>query len=673
MTPPTVTSPVRRPPAPRTERPGDPGRATPDAPPDATPAPEAQAPEAQAPAAPAPADPHTSPLPPDAPAPRRVRAIDGLRGLAVSAVVLYHLFPALLPGGYLGVDVFFVISGFVITASLVHSRRVEGRPRLVRFWVRRAQRLLPALAAVLLVASAGAALVGDRVSGRLREQLLAALTFTSNWFQAGADFSYFDHTDPPLLQHLWSLAVEEQFYLAWPLLLLVLLALVRRPRARVVVVLAAAAASAGAMAWLYTPGEDPSRLYFGTDTHGFGLLLGAAAALAVPLLADDRAPTSGSRTLRAVQQVATHPLTAVVTMLTILAALARLADDRPETYRGGIALVSALTALLLIGFVTRSGGPVRAVLATPLMVWLGERSYGLYLWHWPVLVLVRGAFPEAPAAVRGAVVIYLTLLAASLSWRYLERPVLRHGFRGAGRRAAAAVRRDLRARGPVLVAVTTALVGCAAWGVVHAPERGQVEASVLAGQRALAEAGDLGTGGPDAVPTPEEPAEPLLAGATPAEIGAQTVVVGDSVALASAPGLLAAMPGIGVDAAVGRQLAEAAGVLTALRDADRLRPFVVVALGTNGDFAGHQLDAVLDVIGPDRRLVLVTAHGDRDWMPTVNAKLLAFAELHPEVALARWDQTSAQVTDFAPDGIHPDEQGGGVFAQTVLDALRTLR
>ncbi|MFW6773585.1 acyltransferase family protein [Nocardioides sp. CPCC 205120] len=595
--------------------------------------------------------------------PRRVRAIDGLRGLAVAAVVIYHLSPGHVPGGYLGVDVFFVISGFVITAALVQQRRVEGRVRLGRFWVRRTQRLLPALGTLLLVVSAGAALVGPSVSGRLREQVLAALTFTGNWFQARAEFSYFDHTDPPLLQHLWSLAVEEQFYLVWPLALLALLALVRRPRTRVLVVAAGALASAGAMAVLHTPGEDPSRLYFGTDTHGFGLLLGAAAALAVPLLTG---PPSSPR-VAAVQRAVTSPVVPVVAALGVTAAVVRLPDDHPVAYQGGIAIVSALTALLLVGLVVRRGGPVRAVLATAPVVWLGERSYGVYLWHWPLLVLLRAAFPDAPAALRAALVVALTLLAATLSWRYVERPVLRHGFRGAARRGWAVLARDLRVRGSVAGVVLVTLVVVAGHGLRTAPERGEVEDLVRAGQEALAGAGTSGGNPVGAVPLP-----PSLAGATPAEMGAQTIVVGDSVTLAAAPGLLAEMPGVGVDAAVGRQLAEAPAIVRALREAGRLRPYLVVALGTNGEISTADLLGVVREMGEGRRLVLVTAHGERDWMPGVNETLHAFTQAHPWIGLARWDAAVPQVTDFAADGIHPGEQGGTVWARTVADTLRAL-
>lgn len=634
-----------------------PSRPTPQVAPPQSPDPGPEAPRSK--------DPHTAPLPPGAAPPRRVRAVDGLRALAVAAVVVYHAWPAVLPGGYLGVDVFFVISGFVITASLVHVRRADGRPRLGRFWVRRAQRLLPALAALLLTIAALAAVVGDAVTVRLREQLLAALTFTGNWYQAGSDVSYFDEAQPPLLQHLWSLAVEEQFYLVWPLLLVALLAVVRRPRTRVLVVALGALASAGAMAWLFAPGDDPSRLYFGTDTHGFGLLLGAAAALAVPLLAT---PPSHPG-LALVQRCARSRVLPIAAAAVVVVAMARLADDLTLTYRGGIAGVCVATALLLVSLLVRPGGPVRRLLAQPVVVWVGVRSYAIYLWHWPVLVLLDAAFPTASPHLRGALTVYLTLLAAALSWRYVEQPVLRHGFRGAGRRLQAAVRRDAAVRGPLLVLATLTLVVAAGSGLRAAPDRGEVESLVLAGQ-AAADGSAPAPLDPDAQDAPPTPAP--LADAGPAEIGAQTIVLGDSVTLASANALLAELPGVAVSAEVGRQMDEAPALVDGFRAEGSLRPYLVVALGTNGAFDPATLDRLVDAAGPDTRLVLVTAHGDRDWMGGVNRDLLAYAEAHPAVGLARWDRASAYVPDFASDGIHPGDEGGVVFARLVADTLRAL-
>ena len=208
----------------------------------------------------------------------RFRGLDGLRALAVLLVMAFHLLPGPVPGGYLGVDVFFVISGFLITGLLLRERDATGRIHLGSFWGRRARRLLPALALLLLVCCAAAlALGGDRLLD-LGRQVLGAATFSSNWLSIGAGSSYFAESAPELFRNLWSLAVEEQFYLFWPFAVL-LIALIPRRSLRFWLLVTLAVASALAMALLYSPSVDPTRVYYGTDTHSFGLALGAALAV----------------------------------------------------------------------------------------------------------------------------------------------------------------------------------------------------------------------------------------------------------------------------------------------------------------------------------------------------------------------------------------------------------
>ncbi len=209
---------------------------------------------------------------------RRYAGLDGLRAIAVLLVIAFHLLPGAVVGGYLGVDVFFVISGFLITALLLRERKATGGIKLGAFWARRARRLVPALVLLLLVCCAVALAVGGDRLLHLGRQVLGALTFSSNWLSVAAGASYYDSSAPELFRNLWSLAVEEQFYLIWPFAVL-LLVLIRWRVLRVVLLLMVAAASATAMALLYSPTVDPTRIYYGTDTHSFGLALGAALAM----------------------------------------------------------------------------------------------------------------------------------------------------------------------------------------------------------------------------------------------------------------------------------------------------------------------------------------------------------------------------------------------------------
>ncbi len=553
-----------------------------------------------------------------APTPTHLAGLDGLRALAVTAVVVFHAFPGLLPGGYVGVDVFFVISGFLITTLLLREREAEGRIRLGRFWLRRARRLLPALAIVIAVSGAWALLLGGDALAGLSWQVLGAATFSSNWLLIAHGGGYFEEASPELFRTFWSLAVEEQFYLLWPLLLLLVLRLPRRLRAGVLV--AAGIASAVVMAVLASTDAAATRVYYGTDSHAFGLALGAALALA-------GRPTGRWR---------------VPAALVGLAAVLLLAATLPEplAYRGGLALAAAATALVLLGAESPLG---RALDVAPLR-WLGRRSYAVYLWHWPLLVLLGQTLPDAPAVLIGSAAIAGSLAASAVSYRFVELPIRRDGFRAQLPR----LRRPVAACAAV---VLLALTGMTAAAVASDP--GEVEA-----QQEVAQ-------GVDAVAAPVEPA--ALPG------GDQIVAIGDSVMLAAAPELHAAYPGILVDAVVSRQMRQLPEIVAGMVEQGTMRDTVVLGLGTNGSITRGTLEEVVDLLPSDVRVVVVNVQAPRDWVDGVNRELEQFALEHRNVELANWRDAIAPRLDLlGRDRIHPADEGAKVYVGAVTDALQRL-
>lgn len=600
------------------------------------------------------------------PLPRaRYAGLDGLRAVAVTLVVVYHLFPDWwMRGGFLGVDVFFVISGFLITSLLLREHDRSGRIALGRFWRRRARRLLPALLLVLTVCSSTAWLIGGDVLVGLGRQLLGALVFGYNWTAVVDGADYFGTGGGELFRNLWSLAVEEQFYLVWPPLLLALLLL---PRAwmRAGAALAAAAASAVWMAIVVASGAtDPltlgarvTRAYFGTDTHAFGLLLGVAVA--ITWRAVERREREWMRR-RAVHGAVLGVGAAALAGLILLAT----ADQSPNTatFPGALAVASILSAFVIVTGVW-PGSWLGTALDIPPLRWVGERSYGLYLWHWPVLVLLVAAAQRTsvgspfPVWV-GVAALVITVALSTLSYRLLEVPMRRRGVRrviGDILRASTADARR-RARTVALAALALLLVSGTGVAVASAPSVSSAEAVVAAGMDALKQrppAADAGQDAGDAVVA-----------------GDEVTAIGDSVMLASAPSLLAALPGADVDAVVSRQMSAAPDILRSLSDSGRLREFVVLGLGTNGAISPRTLDRVLEAIGPDRQLVLVTASAPRTWIAGVNADIAAFARTHRGVQVADWQSAIAPHLDLlAGDEVHPGDAGGRIYADTVVSAL----
>lgn len=595
----------------------------------------------------------------------RVAGLDGLRAIAVIVVLLFHLTPGYAIGGYLGVDIFFVVSGFIITRLLLTEHLTTGGIRLGAFWVRRARRLLPALVLLLLVISTAALALGGDVLVGLGGQLASSLTFSSNWYFIVTGSDYFAHTAPELFRNLWSLAVEEQFYLLWPVVLMfVVLRLSRGGRMALLATLTAA--SALAMGLLLVPGS-PTSVYYGTGTHAFGLTLGALLAVG-----SRSWPTRALEWRRGVRVGLGAAGGAALAGLLVLSAI--MPGEADWTYRGGLFAVAVLTSVLIAAFLVPGSLLARTVDAQPLR-WIGERSYGIYLWHWPVFVLLAAALPAwiadaGLAWVLGGAAALITFGAAALSFRFVETPIRRDGFRVAWRAWTSGWRRSRLAAVASVVALVLLAGGVAGTtaALVLQPSASEVERRVQAGEDALRE-----TPRPTTSPAPAPDATPEPGGPPPQLSGEQITAVGDSVMLAAVPELQEAYPGIQIDAAVSRQMSTAPEILRGLRDADSLRPVVVVALGTNGSIGDETLAEIREVIGPERELVLVTAQAPRGWIPGVNQQLASFAWQYRNVELADW-HTAIQphLGELARDQVHFGHVGATIFTGAITEALQRL-
>lgn len=356
---------------------------------------------------------------------RYMPGLDGLRAIAVLAVIAFHEQFSWAPGGLLGVALFFTLSGYLITDLLLSRWLATGRAHLANFWARRARRLLPALFVMLAIVTAWVTLMDRARLAGLRGPVGAAATYSSNWYLIVQGQSYFSRFAPAQpLDHLWSLAVEEQFYLIWPWLLLAGLYFIRRRRSASAIrwlalpTLVLAAGSAYLMWVLYQPAVDPTRAYEGTDTRACGLLIGAALAM---VWSSGTAGRAGRRVARVLD------VPAVLGLAVIAVMIGRVGQYSTFLYHGGLVLLAVATAAV-VAAAASPGSVVGALLSWRPLRWIGVRSYGIYLWHYPVIVLTTPA--NSPMDLpRTLWQIATSIGLAALSWKFVEEPV-RHGAIG---------------------------------------------------------------------------------------------------------------------------------------------------------------------------------------------------------------------------------------------------
>lgn len=637
--------------------------------------------------------------------PNRIAGLDSLRAIAVGMVIAYHFFPQAMPGGFIGVDVFFVISGFLITSLLLREFQVTRHISLRDFWLRRARRLLPALALMVTVTAAAAGIIGQDATVGLTSQLFGAATFSSNWVYIAQDTSYSATLTPALFANLWSLAVEEQFYLLWPLIVvgtLVFGANRIKPKFLVLGTGLIVLTSAAAMALMFDPLADPSRTYFGTDTHLFGIMLGALLAMVRRPHADGSWPSllPGSSAVGVARNKLASLGLGVLSLAGVGWAALALHFDSAITYRGGLFFVSLCTAGLITAILSGQGTAGRLEIAP--VRWIGRHSYGLYLWHWPVVILTTYVLQNRNVGTNVSVLTAITALtiivwASWASYKYLEYPIIKHGFQQFWVRGYTRAKR-LWTMGPSEKGKLTAYLGAlllvvalASTALVTSPKESSIEQSIAAGEAALQGSIDWTALAQKmtSLPTPEAPAptpepapeetpdpapieekpEPEVKPEPVPPPGDQITVIGDSVTLASVDAIKKGLPGVVIDAKTSRFMHEISKVMTELDAEGKLRSYIVVALGTNGLVSDQDIDKIAKIAG-DRTVVLVTAHGERSWIGPGNKVVAASAKRVPNVFVADWDKVISQHPDeLARDGIHPGPKGGKRFADEIVRAL----
>ncbi len=594
------------------------------------------------------------------PAPR-LAGLDGLRAVAVIAVFLYHTETPWARGGFLGVDVFFVISGFLITHLLAGEVEATSTLDLGAFYWRRAKRLLPASWLMTAAAIVAAWALAPDALPRLKGDTLASLAYVTNWELLAFKTSYFEAIGrQPLLMHLWSLAIEEQFYILWaPLLLFGLRRMSRRRLAACAALFAAALVGWTALLATrggYLVGVTPTRLDFGTDTHSYPLLIGAGLGL---VWRPDRQTAAAKAWVS--DGVFTLGLAALGVTLFLFG---RFGEETPRLYPWGF-LLSALTSAALVAAATYRGALFGRWLDQQPLRWIGERSYGIYLWHWPIFMLTRPQDLGLGAAPVLALRLVLTVALAALSYALVETPIRR----GLLERIWA----DLRTRGRRLPALgagagvalaTAAILGPVAMILWAPPGYTPVAPDV---RRALA-ASIYAASGSQARPRLEPAAARTASSAAPTVFtGEDLTAIGDSVLLGSLQPFSARLPGARVVAKVGWQ---ARDVLTTLQQrAASLTPVVLIHLGTNGYVYEDQLRGILALLADRPRVIIVNAHVPRRWMTPNDDLIDRVLPDYPNAVLVDWRKASEGRRGwFVADGFHLTPTGQRALVAEIMRA-----
>ncbi|HDR7495255.1 TPA: acetyltransferase [Bacillus cereus] len=594
---------------------------------------------------------------------RYMAGLDSLRGLAILGVMLYHINFNWMPGGFLGVTVFFVLSGYLITDILAMEWKRNKRINLKKFWLSRARRLLPGMLVMLVITLAWITIFHSSLLEKMRGDSLAALFYVSNWWYIYHKVSYFDNFNQlSPLNHFWSLAVEEQFYVVWPFIISLGLYYIKKQSRMILLICLGAVASAVAMAILYEPGADPSRIYYGTDTRAFSLLIGAVLALVWP----------SNRLANKIIPKARFILDVVggIALIMILVMFWKTNQYDPFLYKGGMVLLSIATALLVANLAHPASRIAQFLRFRPLR-WIGIRSYGIYLWHYPILTLTT---PKVNAGdfllIRAILQFLLIILIAQISWKFIEKPIRQGALRNIQFKNLRIQNVTLGVKLALICTLFVSSIAVVGLSKASKAKENSQQDKVETAQTQPAPHPVAVWENPNQE-TPQKQGESKEVNSAQPKNSLTVTAIGDSVMIDITPYLKNAFPDIRIDAQIGRQLSKAIPVVEQLKYEGNLGNYVIIGLGTNEAFTTEQLVSLIKVIGNERKIIFINTRVPRPWESIVNERLKVTASEYPNVTLVDWYAASTGKRDyFAPDGVHLTKLGAEAYAALVAKAVK---
>lgn len=580
-------------------------------------------------------------------------SFDALRILAIIAIIAYHYYPQYQPGGFLGVDIFFVLSGFLIANEMMAYIDAKRGINFPKFILRRLIKLWWPIVIMLILSLGIINFFGDTYLYNVRGVVISALTFTNNWWQVLQGASYFaEFINPAVYNNLWYISVLMQLSLIFPILLALLWSVLGDRRRVSLVLLGIAILSGILMIVLYKAGDDPSRVYYGTDTRAYAFFLGAAGAVYWQ-------PEKLEGKLGIGKATILNDIIIVLTFGSLISFSRHMLDQAPTTYRGGL-LITALISTILVCALSGNSFIGSKVLSWPLFKVISARIYGIYLWYYPVYAICsRTTFIQKWPLLQFVILGLLAEITYRLSavkldnlrnWRdYIQTNRLR-----------------LVAIGLVAALSLSAIIGFVRAPSGHNQTVAEMEAQLAEAQRKIDEEHRIAKQAEiSKIPALKKLPVDVVDYCQQKEV----TFIGDSILLSAAKSIVQVFPKAIVDGKVGRQLNQSGAVIDELKKAGKLKDTVVIVLGSNGPFTESQLN---DLIGKldGKKIFFVNTHVERAWRDNVNDSLAKYVKDHPDTTLIDWNRASTNKDSwFYEDRTHCNEEGGIAFSNLVANDM----
>lgn len=590
---------------------------------------------------------------------RYMPGLDGLRAIAVIGIIIYHLNKQWLSGGFLGVDTFFVISGYLITSLLLFEYESTGIINLKQFWLRRIKRLIPAVLVLVVTVTLATLIFKPEQIISIKHDAFAAIFYVSNWWYIATDVNYFEQFAFMPLKHLWSLAIEEQFYIVFPTVLIALLLTIKKYRNVTLIFWIISLISLLLMVWISQPHMQHSRVYFGTDTRLQTMLLGVILAFIWPPFKLKQNPNPSLRFI--IDSIG------AIGILILLLFFIKVDDNSDWIYNGGFYLISGITLFVIISVVHPSGYFAKLI-GNPFFVYIGKRSYSLYLWHFPVISFLHSYYVEGQVPLYVyALDILLTIFFAEISYRFIETPFRKQGFKALSinkYKKSALIRTILL--GVILLPTIFIFVGTfdrLGKDQINNKSTSYNTAEIDKYMVRPIPIDDVNFLGDSNFKKDKD--NEVYTDLSP-------LLMGDSVMVDIGETFKTHVPNATIDGKVGRNLYEAIPLTDEkYKSYNYKSKQVILELGTNGDFSEAQLDELIGKYGK-ANVYLINTRVPRSYEGHVNQVMSDAAKKHHNVTLIDWYQRSKGHSEyFAPDGIHLEPSGVKALTDEILKHIAT--